>query len=227
MLNIKIIDIIKDAYDNVTHYTIQDDSGEQRKVTNFALVTALARNQVCVTNAKLINGIFVINKPVVSKTGSAPSIQGVTLKNIKTNIGREGEYISATVYIDNKKVGQWSQDSYGAICDNFLFDTTKLKERIKNYVQICNRAKMSPEEFMSELYVLCDEYKIYKKYINGGAKYTIIITDTYGCIVYALGTNTTNSPNVNKQIELYKQQIIQQGFTPVVKIYSSEKDFIK
>lgn len=227
MLNIKIIDIIKDAYDNITHYTIQDDSGEQRKVTNFELVTALARNQICITNAKLINGIFVLNKNIVSKTGSAPSIQGVTLRNIKTPTGREGVYVSATVYMDGKKLGQWSQDPYGAICDNFLFDTTKLNERIKNYAQICNNTKMSPEEFMSELYVLCDEYKMYTKYLNKGAKHTIIITDTYGYLVYALGTNSINSPDINNQIELYKQQIIQQGFTPVIKVYSSEKDFIK
>ena len=62
------------------------------------------------------------------------SMNGVTVKAMKEFVGHEGRCKQGNIYIDNKKQGFWSQDSWGGP-DNFDFDTTLLLERIKEYYE--------------------------------------------------------------------------------------------
>lgn len=62
-------------------------------------------------------------------------IKGFELKNVKTFRGHEGEELQqANVYYKGKKIGYYSQDSWGG-CDIFNIDydiSTELKEEIDN-----------------------------------------------------------------------------------------------
>ena len=62
------------------------------------------------------------------------SINGITVKAMKEFVGHEGYCKQGNIYIDNKKQGFWSQDSWGGP-DIFEFDTTLLLERIKEYCE--------------------------------------------------------------------------------------------
>ena len=60
------------------------------------------------------------------------SINGVSLKNLKYYVGHEGGCLQGDVYLDGKKLGFWSQDSWGGP-DMFEFDETPIVERAKEY----------------------------------------------------------------------------------------------
>ena len=50
------------------------------------------------------------------------SINGVEVKNvkeIKNNSFEWGSILTGVIYLNGKKLGEWSQDPHGAVCDNF------------------------------------------------------------------------------------------------------------
>lgn len=48
-------------------------------------------------------------------------IFGISLKNLKSFIGHEGKCYQGSLYIEGKKIGFWTQDSWGG-CDDYMFD---------------------------------------------------------------------------------------------------------
>lgn len=62
------------------------------------------------------------------------SINGVSIKNLKSFMGHEGPCLQGNIYIDGKKVGFWSQDSWGGP-DTFDFNTSVLESRISEYLK--------------------------------------------------------------------------------------------
>jgi hypothetical protein len=128
-------------------------------------------------------------------------INGFELKNITNFRGHEGEdLIQANVYYKGKKVGFWSQDSWGG-CDNFNLDyelNSELKEEVNNklhtykggiifdkvdklYDKTYNitfehKIKQIGYEYLfSDLVQLIDFEKYYKKYTKQFNTDTIII----------------------------------------------------
>lgn len=60
------------------------------------------------------------------------SICNVSLKNIKKFKGHEGEpCFQANIYLNNKKVGWYSDNSWGAICLDLHFDSKEDEEKIE------------------------------------------------------------------------------------------------
>lgn len=60
------------------------------------------------------------------------SINGVSLKKLRYFVGHEGGCFQGDVYLDGKKLGFWSQDSWGG-ADNFEFSQVPIIERAKQY----------------------------------------------------------------------------------------------
>ena len=60
------------------------------------------------------------------------SINGVSLKKLSYFVGHEGGCFQGDVYLDGKKLGFWSQDSWGGP-DNFEFEQSPIIERAKEY----------------------------------------------------------------------------------------------
>lgn len=118
------------------------------------------------------------------------TINGVTIKNIKTFVGHEGYCSQGNVYIDGKKAGFWSQDSWGG-CDDYEMDNKmyeEIKKRARKFAEGCvNHSPLmydwekemmemsdyvdfmsSPDIFMGKILSLKEDEKLYKRWKKEG-----------------------------------------------------------
>lgn len=105
------------------------------------------------------------------------SILGIELKNIKTFRGVEyPTCYQGTVYLNGKKLGFWSQDSWGGP-DNYEFKTTELDNLAKAYYG--KDSYYDLDCLMGEILTLKDYEKLYKKIVKEGYASLVVITDGY------------------------------------------------
>lgn len=112
-------------------------------------------------------------------------INGVEIKNLKSFMGHEGTCYQGDVWLNGKKLGFWSQDSWGAVCDDFSFDESVLDTACKNfqegfpdsyeYKEFC----ASKETFLHDLVALKEIEKDCKKDFKKGFKSVIYMTDGF------------------------------------------------
>lgn len=129
------------------------------------------------------------------------SINGISVKAMKTFKGHEGEDLcQGNLYLNGKKVGFWSQDAHGAICDNLTMDKDYCEERLREAVKKANADKAymaGPEgsrvqlEYDFELlmgdYVnLTYEEKAFKDAVKKGYSCVLIATDGYHQVSWSL-----------------------------------------
>lgn len=174
----------------------------------------------------------VIQSTINPKTFSA-SIFGISLKNIRELVGREGNYYTGTVYKNGKRLGTWSQDGNGAIVDWFDFNEIEIADAVKQYSKFKNDKELSNETFMQDLVILSDYLKEYKAIKKQGKNYLIAVTDNYDmCVAYVsaveayLPTGELH-PKIKQLIDTYSKEIIKNSpGKPVIKIFKSYSDFI-
>lgn len=132
------------------------------------------------------------------------SINGVTIKSFKTFRGHEWEECSqGNVYLNGKKLGFWSQDSYGGP-DTYEFDEDVLKKacsdfkdgfpRDYRYLDVCDDIDV----FMGELTRLITEEKHLKKFFNKGYKVAIIVSNGYYSTTLATVDDCNNTALLTK-----------------------------
>lgn len=112
------------------------------------------------------------------------SINGITVKSYKTFRGHEGEPLGqGNVYYKGKKLGFWSQDAYGAVCDNFDFDEKILTPEVEKYRDLSGMVREEFKDlfdtttFMWELSNLLEAEKEYKKFAKKGYPTMIRVTN--------------------------------------------------
>ncbi len=108
------------------------------------------------------------------------SINGISLKAIKSFEGMEGTAWQGNVYVGTKKVAFWSQDGNGG-ADWFDmmngFSKKKLVESMKPYVdQKSIELKIIDESFMYNLLWLNQTEKEFKKALKKGYKAMLEVT---------------------------------------------------
>lgn len=111
------------------------------------------------------------------------SINGISLKAIKSFEGMEGTAWQGNVYVGAKKVAFWSQDGKGG-ADWFDmmngFSKKKLVEAMKPYVdQKSIKLKVIDESFMYNLLWLNQTEKEFKKALKKGYKAMLEVTDGF------------------------------------------------
>ena len=102
------------------------------------------------------------------------SIKGYSVKSLKMFRGMEGDAFQGNLYLNNKKIGFWSQDANGAICDYFELNPDceqRLEEVAKEYLISKNsygelEEGIEKEIFMSDLLELTLRFKDYKKIVK-------------------------------------------------------------
>lgn len=135
------------------------------------------------------------------------SINGITVKALKQFRGHEGEPLyQGNVYLGNKKIGFWSQDSHGGY-DNIYLDEPYKVRKLEERVRELNRAKeetfsredgstytidYSLDILFGELMVLCDDEKAFKDAIKNGYAGVLLVTDGYHVFGWNLSKETTN-----------------------------------
>ena len=154
------------------------------------------------------------------------TINGVTIKNVKTFRGHEGEALAqGSVQLNGKRLGFWSQDSWGGF-DQFDFDESILKDACKNfkdgfpkdykYLAVCDEADV----FLGDLLKLTDLEKQLKKYFKRGYKNAIVVSDgirmSFMVTVFDHDDSTILG-NYHKDIEKMKADMLKDARIDVVR----------
>ena len=111
-------------------------------------------------------------------------INGIEMKSIKSFVGHEGMIAQANVYCNGKKIGFWSQDSWGGPdeysgCENTIAEKAKLfKEGCPSDVRFYEFLD-KPDIFMCYLLELSEDEKHYKKCLRRGYSTLFMVTDGY------------------------------------------------
>ena len=177
------------------------------------------------------------------------SIIGISVKGMKQFLGHEGEPLfQGNLYLNNKKIGFWSQDAHGAICDNFTMEYGYSETLLRDMVKKVNADKAhmaGPENkrflleysldfLMSDYITLCEDEKLYKNAVKKGYAGIVVASDGYHTVSWALGSSYM-SKNDEELLKVLDNDIksAKQGFLAedkytkhTVKIYRSPGDFV-
>lgn len=176
-------------------------------------------------------------------------INGLSIKCLKQFRGHEGEPVfQGDLYLNGKKLGSWSQDSYGGP-DNFMLDGGRKQVRVlddivkgmypekarsfgteENPIVI----KYGLESLIVDLLDLMHDEKTFKKAVKNGYDGTLVVTDGYHeCCWQLPATYTALSDEVllgkfGAALRNAKESFFPEDeFTKhQVKIYRSLKDFV-
>lgn len=132
------------------------------------------------------------------------SINGITVKSIKQFRGHEGEPLyQGDIYLGNKKIGWWSQDSWGGP-DSYWLDEPYSIRKLEAKVKELNRHKTetfersdggkytieySLESLFGDLMILHEDEKTFKTATKNGYTGVLLVTD--GCHVFGWNLSKT------------------------------------
>lgn len=149
------------------------------------------------------------------------SINGITVKNLKTFYGHEGEpCFQGNLYLGGKKIGFWSQDAHGAIMDNVDLDSAYSEIYLRKQIEEINKNKAihgksmsgqdytieySVENLMTDLIVLLDEEKAFKQAIKKGYSMIMIVTDSYHVTTWPLSSEYIKYDDAMIKVALAKE----------------------
>ena len=179
------------------------------------------------------------------------SISGVSLKNLKYFVGHEGGCFQGDVYIDGKKQGFWSQDSWGGP-DHFEFDATEIEKRAKEYfkknpfvdiVELQRSGKKVEEVdfnnlpmrselpeiesiLMDDLASLTDMFKQYKKWAKNGYTYLVKLECIHGLWPIPREDGSYKGTRTKEAAENAWKEITDKYPYARAKMYSSVEDFV-
>lgn len=161
------------------------------------------------------------------------SINGIQIKSLKSFRGHEGEPLyQGNVYYRGKKLGFWSQDSWGG-CDNYDFKEIILNEEVERFrnsdmVKPIYKDIVNLDILLYELTGLMESEKEYKKAIKKGYNSYVEACDGYHYKgYYTKGTN----PKAIRDTEFYGKFVddcrkdMFKDWDGKVKIYTNPDDF--
>lgn len=131
-------------------------------------------------------------------------INGISVKSVKTFLGREGYAAQGNLYIGGKKVAFWSQDADGCIIDTLYMEKGYSEEKLRNKITELNHEKEKHgtrpdgstytlkydlESLMYDLLNIIDYEKEYKKAVKNGAKGIFVLSDGYNTKYWRINTD--------------------------------------
>jgi len=157
------------------------------------------------------------------------SINGVEVKNLKKFVGHEGECEQGNVYLNGKKLGFWSQDSWGGP-DTFDFDESALDKACSDfkagfpdsykYKEFCD----SKDVFIGYVTELKNIESYLKKDYKKGFKTTVLVTDGYHMTWMSFIKDLSEEELFEKyqsDIEKLKDKMFENA-TPRVKVFKPD-----
>lgn len=149
------------------------------------------------------------------------SINGITVKALKQFRGHEGEPLyQCNVYLGNKKIGWWSQDSWGGPDTCYLDEPYKVR-KLEAKVKELNRDKeetfsrtdgstytinYSLDIMFGDLMALKNDEDTFKAAVKNGFAGVLLVTD--GCHVFGW--------NLNKEMADLSDEIILMKFAKAI-----------
>lgn len=162
------------------------------------------------------------------------TINGITVKALKTFEGREGTACQGNLYLNNKKIGFWTQDGDGGPDSIYLdsaYSELKLENTLKKAQNKENDSFMFMELFMQDVVTLVESEKAYKKNAKHGYPVVIEVTDGYhvsylGCSKpCAYMSDKELLARTSRQIESIKSNMFKNE-EKQIKVYRSPDDFV-
>ena len=166
------------------------------------------------------------------------SINGITVKGLKKFRGHEGEPLyQGNVYLNNKKIGWWSQDSWGgpdSCCLDEPYKVRKLEDKVKelnrdkeetftrNDGSTCTMS-YSLDIMFGDLMELKHDEDTFKAAIKNGFGGVLLVTD--GCHVFGWNLGKTEARFTEKDLLEHYAKLIADG-KKKYRFYD-EDDFIK
>ena len=160
------------------------------------------------------------------------SINGITVKGLKKFKGHEGEPLyQGNVYLGNKKIGFWSQDSWGGQDTCYLdepYKVRKLEAKVKEF----NRDKeetfsrndgstytldYSLDILFGDLMALKNDEDTFKSATKGGYAGVLLVTDGYHVFGW----------NLKKEITDLSDEVILMKFAKAIEDGKKKQKFFK
>lgn len=134
------------------------------------------------------------------------SINGVTIKAIKKFKGHEGEpLVQGNIYLNNKKLGFWSQDAWGGpdIFTGFAPNVLRpMAERYRDYsgkVEEKYKGIFDEELFLYKIAELAEAEKAFKKFWKQGFR-SMIKVDGGMCMCYIGSIHPARTEEEKKKV---------------------------
>lgn len=133
-------------------------------------------------------------------------VNGIDVKSLKRFTGHEGECYQGTVYLDGKRLGFWSQDSWGGP-DTFEFDESLLDKACADYKDgfpedyMYKEVLDSKDVFMGAVVAAKHVEKDLKRDFNNGYRTAIYVTDGFHYCWTAIGEDGTDEYLLSKYSE--------------------------
>lgn len=175
------------------------------------------------------------------------TINGISVKGMKKFLGHEGEpCFQGNLYLNNKKIGFWSQDSWGG-CDNFNIDRVCNEHLLNKAVISLNPDKAyhggtaenpfvleyNLERLLGDYISLVQDEKEYKKAVKAGYAGVLMLSDGYHLSILRLDkrlvdmTNDEIAYEMRFVIEKAKESFFEErkNHEHTFKVYRSLSDF--
>lgn len=162
------------------------------------------------------------------------SINGIEIKNLKTFRDHEGAQIAqGDVWCDGKKVGFWSQDSWGGPdlfdgCEKIVAQRAKLFAEWYPKEDKYADFQDDPAIFMGHLLALKEDEKTYNKYFKKGYPSLVCVTDGWHYSAQAFAQRLTKASLESDVLKPYIDEMLKgmfMGSDKKVYMYTAKTDF--
>ena len=175
------------------------------------------------------------------------SINGLTVKSVKTFLGHEGEPCAqGNLYLGTKKIAFWSQDPRGGIEDRVSMEDGLSEKKLRDAIIRLNKDKEEKgtsynnqeytipydlENLMYDLLFLKDSEKEFNKAIKAGCKGLVRISNDYKIVWSYVNQDVLDLPEeklkerFRYQIEQLKKHGCRRGEEPELVVFRSKDDF--
>ena len=157
------------------------------------------------------------------------SIYGVSLKGVKTFVGHEGVSAQGNVYYNGKKIGFWSQDTWGGP-DRYDFDKKLIEGAVEAYKK-SGRVEKEFEKYFDadcliyEVLRLMDSEKTYKAGVKKGFKTLVEASSMHMATGYYTNEANPEGTAYYKKFLADCEKKFYKGESIKVHIYRSLDDF--
>ena len=150
---------------------------------------------------------------------------GVEIKALKRFEGMEGWTYQGNLYVENKKVAAWSQDSHGGIVDWLTMEPGFSEDKLRSIFADVD-SNLGLELAMNELVVLKDRLKVYKKAKKDGYRGIFVLCGEFWEKIWLIPAGNTQTPEQLKE-ELLPQckENFKRNSDPTPYLYTKDEDF--
>lgn len=152
-------------------------------------------------------------------------LNGIEIKALKGFEGMEGWTYQGNLYVENKKVAAWSQDSHGGIMDWLTMEPGFSEDKLRSVFYDTDH-NLGLEISMNELVSLKERLKEYKKARKDGYGGIFVLCGGFWEEIWRIPIGNTQTPEQLKE-EILPQckEAFKRNCDPTPYLYMNDEDF--